>query len=172
MRLFIAVPVPAAARRALLDAQEALKNQGAQGRFVSGENFHITLKFLGETEDLAGITRAMSAAVSDVRPFSLRLGDYGAFPGGKGQTGHVTVEDLTGELNRLYTLLESALADEGFPAGRKKYLPHVTLARSLEGVTEAPAIRREKFWGEGLVLYESVFTKHGVTYNMLHREVF
>ena len=172
MRLFIAVPVPAAARRALLDAQEELKKQGARGRYVPGDNFHITLKFLGETEDLADITRAMAAAVSDVRPFSLRLGDYGAFPGGKGQTGHVAVEDITGELNRLYELLESALFDEGFPAGRKKFLPHVTLARSLEEVVTPPAVRHEKFWAEGLVLYESQFTKAGMVYVPLHREVF
>jgi len=172
LRLFIAVPVPAAARRALLDTQEELKRQGVQGRFVPGDNFHITLKFLGETEDLADITRAMAAAVSDVRPFSLRLGDYGAFPGGKGQTGHVAVEDLTGELNRLYALLESALSDEGFPAGRKKFLPHVTLARSLEHVGTPPAVRHEKFWAEGLVLYESQFTRGGMVYIPLHREVF
>ncbi len=52
MRLFIAIPLPPDITRALAAARVALEAHGATGRFVPRENYHITLHFLGETDDL------------------------------------------------------------------------------------------------------------------------
>ena len=77
MRLFIAIPLPPDITRALSADRVALEEHGATGRFVPRENYHITLHFLGETDALKDITDAMHEAVRDIRPFVLRLREYG-----------------------------------------------------------------------------------------------
>ncbi len=132
MRLFIAIPLPAGVRRALADAQQNLKQYCSGGKFVPPENFHITLHFLGETQQLAGAAQAVQNAVRDARPFSLRLGKYGAFARGRARTSFIETEGDLEELSRLHQILESALVAEGFPRGRRKFTPHITLGRNVE----------------------------------------
>ncbi|MEN6636288.1 MAG: RNA 2',3'-cyclic phosphodiesterase, partial [Clostridiaceae bacterium] len=109
MRLFIAIPLPPDITRALSASRVALEAHGAVGRFVPRENYHITLHFLGETDALKDITDAMREAVRDIRPFVLRLRDYGSFKTDGSHTGFVNVSCDSEELNHLYETLESAL---------------------------------------------------------------
>jgi 2'-5' RNA ligase len=132
MRLFIAIPLSAGVRRALADAQRSLKQYCSGGKFVPPENFHITLHFLGETQNIAGAARAVQNAVRDARPFTLRLGKYGAFARGRARTSFIETEGDLVELSRLYETLQSALADEGFARGHRKFTPHITLGRNVE----------------------------------------
>ncbi len=173
MRLFIAIPVPAAVVRALSQARAQLEKGGATGRFVPEGNYHVTMKFIGESNDLNGAARGMRAAVIGARPIPLRLDQYGFFPGGTGHTGFVSVEDLTGgELLRLYEMLEGALRDEGFGRGQGKFVPHITLGRALAGDTFPIAVRKETFTASSLVLYESRSERGNLRYDPLHREAF
>ena len=70
MRLFLAIQLSPAVREALLTAEDTLRRQG-RGSFPPPENLHLTLAFLGETEDPAG-ARAVLSQVS-CRPFSLAV---------------------------------------------------------------------------------------------------
>ena len=60
MRLFIAIPLPAQARAELVRVQKELLRLSDAARPVPRENMHITLRFLGETRDLAGAAQALS----------------------------------------------------------------------------------------------------------------
>ena len=173
MRLFIGIPVPASVRSALRDAAEEMRAAGIGGRYVDPANYHVTVKFLGDCEDrvlLASVADAMRDAAAGVRPFRLTPDGYGAFRGAKGHTGHVRIADPDGELARLYELLDASLAELGFPSGEKRYVPHITLGRSMDPVREPPLIRRETFTAASVVLYESSFCPGGVTYTPLHTE--
>ena len=175
LRLFIGIPVPAAGRRALREAAQELKDRGIDGRYVPEKNYHVTVKFLGECEDralLSPISECMHKAVSDVRPFRLTLKDYSTFREGKRQTGHVTVQDTGQELARIYELLDAGLSELGFPSGSKRYIPHITLGRSMIQTDVPPAVRHETFLVNSLVLYESTFEKTGMLYTPLHEETF
>lgn len=174
MRLFIAVPVPPDVRRALSAMQAALTASGAQGRFVPQENFHVTLKFLGETDALSDVTEAMRAAVCDAKPFLIRLGGSGAFGrGGAGCVAYAGVTDGARELARISELLESALWDAGFPRGRGRYTPHITLGRNVEGggslAVPAP---NAAYTADSIILYESRLARTGAVYTPVHREYF
>lgn len=173
MRLFIAVPVPAAVVRALSQTRAQLESGGATGRFVPEGNYHVTMRFIGESGDLAGAARGMRTAVAGARPIPLRLGEYGFFPGGSRHTGFISVEDLSGgELFRLYEMLEGALRDEGFGRGQGKFTPHITLGRALTGDDFPIAVRKETFTASSLVLYESRSERGKLRYDPLHREAF
>lgn len=175
MRLFIALPLPVSARRALFEAQQALQRGGVTGRFVPIENFHITLRFLGERpeSDLPALVAAMRNAVCDARPFGLSLGAYGSFS----RTGYIEAEGNLAELTRLNETLEAALLDAGMGRARERFLPHITLGRNLAFPAEAeafpaPSCRRERFPADTLVLYESRFEAGGMRYMPVHKERF
>ena len=53
MRLFFALRLSPSVAEALAQAQADLRRQG-RGTFPPPENLHLTLAFLGRTEDLAG----------------------------------------------------------------------------------------------------------------------
>ena len=54
MRLFIAIELPRSFKQELARVQKEVKQVSCGGRVVPQENFHITLHFIGESNDLAG----------------------------------------------------------------------------------------------------------------------
>ena len=57
MRLFIAIELPASFKNEVARIQKEVKQLSSGGRFVPKENFHITLHFIGESEDIVGRRR-------------------------------------------------------------------------------------------------------------------
>src|SRR4051812_21864075 len=51
MRLFLAIELPEATRRHLLEAVDLLRPAWANVRWVKPDNLHLTLKFLGEVSE-------------------------------------------------------------------------------------------------------------------------
>lgn len=180
MRLFIAIELTNDMRAELVRISKALRERSSGGRFVPPENMHITLRFLGETDDLAGIASAMREAVRGVRPFVLELGEYGWFERTASGNHRVSLVGIKGdmdELNVLRDTLEAALADRGFPNDRKRFLPHITLGRNVEHdeLTDAElkAIPLSaQMTAAGITLFESTRVKGRMIYSPLHRERF
>ena len=171
MRLFIAIPIPPDVRRAVVLASNLLAESGARGRFVPQSNFHITLHYIGETDDLVGAVDALRLAVRDIRPFVLRLGDYGGFGGKKGRTTYLSVSCDTDELDNLYESLESALWEQGFAKNRGRLTPHITLARNVVGDEDFnPILQNVAFTADTVILYESRADGERMRYTAVHRE--
>lgn len=172
MRLFIAIPLPPDITRALSASRVALEAYGATGRFVPRENYHITLHFLGETDALHDVTDAIRQAVRDIRPFVLRLKEYGSFKTDGSHTAFVNVSCDSEELNRLYESLEAALWERGFSKNRGRLTPHITLGRKIEG-DEGFVLPPQKaaFTANMVVLYESRSERGQMQYTPLHREM-
>ena len=172
MRLFIAIPLPPDILRAVSAARVALEAHGATGTLVPRENYHITLHFLGETDALKDITDAMRDAVRDIRPFVLRLKEYGSFKSDGSHTGFINVTCDNEELNTLYESLESALWERGFSRNRGRLTPHITPGRKIEG-DEGFVMPPQKaaFTANTVVLYESRTERGQMVYAPLHREM-
>lgn len=171
MRLFIAIPVPPDVRRAAAAAQDALRNAGAEGRFVPEDNFHVTLHFLGETDALSDAAAAVRTAVRDIRPFVLRVNGLGGFGGGSGRTAYLALRCDTGEMNALYESLESALWENGFSRSRSRLVPHITLGRNVLGGEGADVSGQTAAFTVGsVVLYESRNERGRMIYSTVHTE--
>ena len=121
MRVFIAICFSDNTRKRLCDAVEALRGQG-QGRFSPAENLHLTLAFLGETEDAASAAHALS----QVRfpNFSIRFEGIGQF----GDLYWAGIRPNT-KLNALQSQLIGHLKAVGFTLEEREFIPHITLAR-------------------------------------------
>lgn len=133
MRLFVAIRFSEELRRALLDAQTALRRQGASGNFTRPENLHLTLAFLGETEDVSGAEAAVEEACRG-GAFELAVGGGGRF----GDLWWAGVQEAP-RLSALAEDLQTALRRRGFSIERRPFLPHITLARRLS-VPRPPAL--------------------------------
>ena len=132
LRLFVAVHLPDRWLDALARAQEELRRQGLHLRFVRPEGIHLTLKFLGETDQrrLPEITRALASAVSGMRSFDVELGAPGTF--GPRRRPRVVWYGITGDsaaLVALHRAVEGALTPLGYAPEGRPFAPHLTLAR-------------------------------------------
>lgn len=125
MRLFVALELPDAVRHQL-----ALMTGGLPGaRWVPPENYHLTLRFIGEAP--AWQAEEIDHALAGVRasPFLLTLVGTGLFAkGGRGTSLWAGVE-RTAALDHLRAKVETALQRIGLEPERRRFAPHVTLAR-------------------------------------------
>ena len=179
MRLFIAIELSSGMRKELTALSKAVRERACGGRFVSPENFHITLRFIGESEDLLGAAEAMREACRGIRPFTVRLGRYGFFEKASRdkRTALTLVEGDLDELGVLRETLEAALEDRGFPGEKRKFIPHITIGRNVEQdeLAEMELSGMElhsSMTVTGITLFESTREKGKVVYSPLHRESF
>lgn len=173
MRLFIAIPIQKDIQRSIYAFEQELQRVSTQGRFVPQGNHHITLHFLGETDDLFDICSAMHEAVKDAKPFLLHLGEYGYFSHGGARTSFLKVTGQLDELFRIHTILETALWERGFDKGKGRLQPHITLARAVEhGDITNLKIPKDGFWVNSIVLFESKTQKGRQVYTPVHTETF
>jgi len=126
IRLFVALALPAA-----LKTQLALLAGGIPGaRWVPPENYHLTLRFIGEVEPWRA--QEVDDALAGIRApgFALSLRGLGTFEkGGRINALWVGAEKSEG-LAFLQTKVETALQRAGFEPERRRFAPHVTLART------------------------------------------
>ncbi|UFN50384.1 RNA 2',3'-cyclic phosphodiesterase [Roseomonas sp. OT10] len=168
LRLFVALSLPEELREQL-----ALLTGGIQGaRWVPPGNYHLTLRFIGEVQNWKADEVDEALAAIRARPFDLSLRGVGTFEkAGKIQSLWVGVE-RTDALSHLQAKVETALQRIGLEPERKRFAPHVTLARTdradpaklvawvqAHNLFRAPTIRVEQF-----TLFSSRLTKESPVY--------
>ena len=84
MRLFFAVGFDESMKNAIATAIDGIGLGNPPWRWVARDNFHVTMKFLGDTPEDRLATLAMSAAGAfksgGMAPFMITLGGMGGFP--------------------------------------------------------------------------------------------
>jgi len=137
IRLFVGVPLPQDVCQRLWSL-----NGGVPGaRWEPPENYHITLRFIGEVEH--GQAEDIDAELHRLRmpEFGVRLAAIDHFgPGDKARVLYVGVE-RNEMLVRLQGKVENAVQRAGLAPETRKFVPHVTLAR----LKDAPVQRLQAF---------------------------
>jgi len=131
LRLFVALALPA-----LLKTQLGAMAGGIPGaKWVPPENYHLTLRFIGEIEHWQAEEVDHALAAIRAPRFELALGGIGTFEkAGRIQSLHVAAE-RTEALTRLQGKVETALQRIGLEPERRRFAPHVTLARTDKAET-------------------------------------
>lgn len=133
MRLFIAIRFTGKMKKALTDLEKNLKRQGVSGNFTDEDNLHLTLAFIGESDEAARISRILrSVPIGNMSLSFSRLGNYGNLY----WIGLQSSPELRAYVNEL----RNALAENGIPFDRRPFRPHITLVRRAS-VRKKPEIR-------------------------------
>ena len=166
LRLFVGIGFPPA-----LKLQLSLLRSGVPGaKWVDPGNFHLTLRFIGETDEVVAADIDDALVRLRARRFTLQLAGTGVF-GDRPRSLWVGVE-RSPELVALRDKIEQALIRAGLPPEQRKFAPHVTLARlhnpaldQLRGFLAANAqFRADPLPVEGFSLIASFQTKAGSVY--------
>jgi len=125
MRLFVGLDLPWETRQRL-----ALLGGGIPGaRWVPIENYHLTLRFIGEVPAHRAEEIDHALAALRVRRFTLELAGVGTFSKGGRETQLWVGAARSPHLELLQGKVEIALQRIGLEPERRRFIPHVTLAR-------------------------------------------
>ena len=126
MRLFVAIQLSEEMKKTLAGTLHDLKKAGVSGSYTPVKNLHVTLAFIGETDNPAAVKDALKNI--SFKPFRLSLSEQGCFGdilwvGLKGNQG------LSGAAKSVREALDAA----GIEYDRKKFTPHITMIRKVSG---------------------------------------
>jgi len=126
-RLFTGIEIPVDIAQSL-----AMLRGGLPGaRWIDQENFHVTLRFIGDVDDV--IAHEVASLLGQVRrgAFETRVDDLKSF-GGRRPRALVATLGPAQALMDLQAEHERLLQRVGLEPEGRKYTPHVTLARLRE----------------------------------------
>ncbi len=132
IRLFVGLELPEELRERL-----ALLAGGLPGaRWVPPENYHLTLRFIGELPSHRAEEIDEALAALRGRGFMLKLSGVGTFARGGRPTSVWVGVERNPALDHLQAKVETALQRAGLEPERKRFVPHVSLGR-VDAVPEA-----------------------------------
>jgi 2'-5' RNA ligase len=183
MRLFIACPLPPAVEEELGRLIFILKQKGGAVKWVAPKNIHLTVRFLGDTDEklVAPLSHILDTVAGDFGPVDTVVNRVGAFPNLRrprviwaGFNQHVDI------LTRVASRVELAVQDLGFEPESKAFKSHLTLGRvkvdrGLDELREY--LQRFDFTPvplklDRLTLFKSTLTPSGPIYTCLHETLF
>lgn len=143
-------------------------------KWVSRQNLHLTLKFCGEIPQttLNEIKSSVKAAlVSEFNtPLDLSIQELGTF----GRPTRVLFAQISGQidvLERLNSVIENTCHDAGLPLERRRFTPHLTIARLSAGrnfsLGALPqwSLNGSKWTADKVIFMQSRLTPYGAKYS-------
>ncbi|GEC14910.1 RNA 2',3'-cyclic phosphodiesterase [Nitrobacter winogradskyi] len=123
-RLFTGLEIPPEICRTLSGLRGGLPG----ARWIDPENYHLTLRFIGDIDGVAANEVASVLLRVNRKPFEVTLRGLSSFGGRKPRAVVASVEP-SGPLVELQAELERLMQRCGLGAEGRKFTPHVTLAR-------------------------------------------
>ena len=176
IRLFVAIDLPEGVKDVLAATAVAMsKNMPNRVvRWVSREQMHLTLRFLGDTavSQLPALQDELTQLATRHRPFQLRLSGVGAFPNPK--RPRVVWAGLAGDLALLQKVqaeLEDLVVGLGWAREKRPFNPHLTLGRvkdanAARGLNWAVALEEVGFGVTAVQLMQSELRPSGPIYTV------
>jgi 2'-5' RNA ligase len=179
MRLFLAVNLSLEAREAIQSALDDFPIKNPPWRWVSPDNWHLTLKFLGDTEParVSALSSVLNAVAKDHRAFEMTVGAFGGFPNLRNprvlfyniERGAVELEGLAHDVD---AAVEKAI---GLERDRRRFQAHVTVARVKEALSpdvgtrfaRVPALTEVVTRVDSFELMESRLARTGAAYSVV-----
>ncbi len=124
LRIFTGLELPASVTEALASLRGGLPG----ARWIDPENYHLTLRFIGDVDD--ALAHEVASLLGKVRRpvLELRFDGLSAF-GGRRPRAVVATLAQTAALMELQAEHERLMQRVGLEPEGRKYTPHVTLAR-------------------------------------------
>lgn len=146
IRAFIAIELPVEIQQRLDVVSRQVRGRlgelpGSVVRWVSAENIHLTLKFLGDVSvaNLDLLKKMLLAEAKEHAPFEFSVGGLGAFPNlHRPRVVWVGIQ-APPELVALQCGIESKMDKLGYPREEHPFSPHLTLGRVTRNTNNTEA---------------------------------
>ncbi|MEW5995532.1 MAG: RNA 2',3'-cyclic phosphodiesterase [Candidatus Zixiibacteriota bacterium] len=179
MRLFIALPLPEPVEEELGRIIDLLKQKGGRVRWVAPENIHLTVRFLGDTEEalVKDLSALIDTVASKYSPVNSVIDRLGGFPNlSRPRVIWVGLRDNIEPLQKMAREIELAVRQLRFPKEKKGFKAHLTLGRvkdastikDLSNYMESYEFAEIPLLLDRLVLFKSTLTPQGAIYERLH----
>jgi RNA 2',3'-cyclic 3'-phosphodiesterase len=172
MRCFVAVDVSLELREKLAEIGNNFRDNGV--KLTKPENFHFTIKFLGEISEER--SRDVSLALKKLKfePFEITISGIGAFPSTR--FPHIIWAGCNSqEMNMLANNVDAITVSLGFPK-ENEYASHITLARikypqkgMQEKLEQMNSMEIGKMRVDSICLKQSLLLKKGPVYKDIAR---
>lgn len=175
IRAFIALKINP--EQKLLDQFREFKRlfKGARIKWVPEENFHLTLRFIGNTtrEQFYALIDRLEELALQINPFEIKIEGAGYFSS-KGMPRVLFMKIRYPEtLNKLVADVEQAVVETGFHQELKPFRPHLTLGRIkhldkhirlTDILDNIPNIEYQRQFVDEFILYQSILRSEGPVY--------
>ena len=176
MRCFIALEFPPEVKsRIYSDLKKEMKDK-PELKWVSKENLHLTLKFLGEVPEnqVNRLARELETLKKE-KKIEVKLGGLGSFlDRGSVRVLWIGIEQGNQEIEKLAKKVENLTAKLGFPREKRQFVPHLTVARARKHSRKSfkpsdfkTELHIPPFVIGELILYKSTLTPEGPIYEKL-----
>jgi len=128
-RGFIAIDIPV--NKKLLELENEIKNTKADLKLVEPENIHVTLKFLGDTDEekIDEIQEIIKNSVKDINTFNIKLKGTGVFPNKNYMKVIWIGLENAEKIIEIAKKIDKQLEDLGFKSEKRDFSAHLTIAR-------------------------------------------
>ena len=175
VRLFVAISLSEDIRKQIGCFAEECAGHGAQVKYVAPENWHLTVKFLGETDpdSVDDLCLLLSSVESPV--FDLVVSGAGFFSRKSDPKVVWVGAEESGGLLSLYNEVERSVHSLGFPRDDRAFRPHITIGRAKKPLEESFLSfidhNRDREFGRQTVksfsLYKSDLTGNSPVYSVI-----
>lgn len=131
MRVFYGIVLDAQVKNKLYEIEQQVCKRSTKGRFVAKDNFHITLKFLGEIGlgKVEYYSRLLENSVSRRHAFTLIADHIGSFKRGNKIIPWIGLKENKDLMTMNRKIQEILFNCDG--TAIEKYTPHITLGREV-----------------------------------------
>lgn len=168
IRAFVGLRVPENLSAQMNDVSATLASQDrGQMSWVAEDNYHVTLLFLGEQTErwLEDLAELMDADI-DLPVQKMRVSNIMPFPERSPKLLAAMLEP-TEALSRLHQQIKLAAKKLGYVAEKRRFRPHITLARKFPstGQLMIPSVEKSvEDTATELIIYESKLSASGAEY--------
>jgi 2'-5' RNA ligase len=185
LRTFIAIGLPQEVKNFLGSLQEILKAGQADVKWVSPENIHLTLKFLGERDKkkIEAVIKIIDEVCGKTPDFRLAFSSLGAFP--KKEYPRVVWVGLSegeAEVRQIAERLENEICRLGIAKEKRPFSSHITLGRVRSAHNRSQLVERLNYLEKNfpqekpdcqaakITLFKSTLTPSGPIYGTLYEK--
>jgi 2'-5' RNA ligase len=178
VRCFIAIDIGEGVRKEIESIVGELRKFKADVRWIRVKSIHLTLKFLGETDEknLPHIQERLTAIASQHGDFTVGVMGTGVFPDySRPRVIWVGIEDRE-ELQQLYSEVDDHMGSLGYKPERRRFRPHLTIGRIKSRPDLAPVLQGLRDFGTRefgsidigeILLMKSTLKPSGAEYQVL-----
>jgi len=178
MRLFIALPLPDDVEQYLGSIIDDLKQKRGKVKWVDSKNIHLTIKFLGETEEskVESISTAIKKVAGNHNSIKCTINKIGAFPNlMRPKVIWAGMQNNIDKLEAIASEIDNEMSELGFEKENRKFKSHLTLGRVkdnrdlyyLTKYLESYRIEPQDILYDNIVLFKSTLTPDGPIYERL-----